>query len=221
MAEQLFLFPCQDGAASGQGRPALPEGLGLLRGFGLCQETELLDAVHAVTAEAPFRRMQVPGGGRMSVAMSNCGAAGWTSDTRGYRYAADDPLSGRPWPAMPLVIRDLAVAAAEAAGFRGFAPDTCLINLYEPGARMGLHQDRDEPDAFAPVVSLSLGLPAVFQFGGLGRGDRVTRIVLEHGDVAVWGGGARRAFHGVMALRDGMHSRLGRRRINLTIRKAR
>ena len=197
------------------------DGLATLRGFALAHDIAVLAAVEAVIAAAPLRRMQVPGGGQMSVAMSNCGAAGWTSDLSGYRYAPADPLGGRPWPVMPDVIRDLAMAAAETAGYPGFAPNACLINLYEPGARMGLHQDLDEPDASAPIVSLSLGLPAVFQFGGLKRGDPVEKIALEHGDVVVWGGPLRRAYHGIAPLKDGLHPLLGRRRINLTLRRAR
>jgi alkylated DNA repair protein (DNA oxidative demethylase) len=156
----------------------------------------------------------------MSVAMTNCGAVGWVSDRRGYRYDPVDPLSGRRWPAMPAMFRALARLAAAQAGFSGFAPEACLINCYAPGARLSLHQDRDEPNPDAPIVSISLGLPAVFLFGGLSRSDRPRRLALAHGDVAVWGGPARFAFHGVAPLADGHHDRLGRRRINLTFRKA-
>lgn len=199
----------------------LPEDLVHLPGFALSQASALLAVIDAVTAKAPFRRMQVPGGGQMSVAMSNCGQLGWISDISGYSYAATDPLTGKPWPAMPAVIFDLAVAAADAAGFPGFRPDACLINLYEPCARMGLHQDRDEPDASAPIVSVSLGLPATFLFGGLKRADPVTKLDLVHGDVVVWGGLLRRAYHGVAPVKDSIHPVLGRRRINLTLRAAR
>jgi alkylated DNA repair protein (DNA oxidative demethylase) len=156
----------------------------------------------------------------MSVAMSNCGALGWVSDRRGYRYAKDDPLSGRPWPAMPAGWRDLAARAAADAGFDGFAPDACLINQYLPGSKLSLHQDRDEQDLSAPIVSVSLGLPAVFLFGGSQRQDRPQRYRLQHGDVVVWGGPARLAYHGVAPLADGQHALLGRRRINLTFRRA-
>lgn len=200
--------------------PPARDGLRILRGFALPCAGEVLAAVERVTMEAPFRRMQVPGGGHMSVAMSNCGALGWVADMGGYRYEPADPQGGKPWPAIPPVIRDLAIRAAEAAGFPGFAPDACLINLYEPGARMGLHQDRDESDGSAPIVSLSLGLSATFLFGGVKRADPVERIVLDHGDMVVWGGPLRRAYHGVAPLRDGIHPVLGRRRVNLTIRKA-
>jgi alkylated DNA repair protein (DNA oxidative demethylase) len=197
----------------------LPEGLSLLRGFALPVAQDLLVAIEQVAAAAPLRRMQVPGGGTMSVAMSNCGTAGWVSDLRGYRYVPADPLTGKPWPEMPEVIAGLARRAAEAAGFPEFAPDACLINRYEPGARMGLHQDRDEADRSAPIVSISLGLPATFLFGGLTRKVPTRKIALEHGDVVVWGGPLRLAYHGIAPLADGMHPATGRARLNLTLRK--
>jgi alkylated DNA repair protein (DNA oxidative demethylase) len=156
----------------------------------------------------------------MSVAMTNCGAAGWISDRTGYSYGAQDPLSGRDWPPMPAVFAELATEAAARAGFAAFAPDACLINQYEPGSRLSLHQDKDELDYAAPIVSVSLGLPAVFLFGGDLRTDRTRRVPLGHGDVVVWGGPARLRYHGVLALKDGEHPLLGRRRINLTFRKA-
>ena len=195
-------------------------GLTQLPGFAHAEETALLAAVERVIAAAPWRQVITPGGKAMSVQMSNCGAVGWISDRRGYRYSAADPLSGRPWPAMPEGFARLAARAAAVAGFAGFAPDACLINLYEPGARMALHQDRDEVDVSAPIVSLSLGLPAVFLWGGAARADKAARIELHSGDVVVWGGAARLNFHGVLALREGVHPVLGRRRINLTFRKA-
>jgi DNA oxidative demethylase len=201
-------------------RQDLAPGAVVLRGRALLDATEILAAVEAIAAAAPFRRMVTPGGFEMSVAMTNCGAAGWVTDRRGYRYERRDPASGRPWPAMPSVVRALAVAAAEEAGFPGFVPDACLLNRYEPGARLSLHQDKDEADYAAPVVSLSLGLPATFQFGGLRRADRARRIALGHGDIIVWGGPSRLAYHGVLALADGEHPAVGRRRFNLTIRKA-
>ncbi len=200
--------------------PSPREGFALLRGFVLPEAQALLDAVEQVASQAPPRRMMVPGGGQMSAAMTSCGQAGWVSDPSGYRYSAMDPDSGRPWPAMPKVIFETARAAADAAGFPGFLPDSCLINAYLPGAGMGLHQDRDEPDASAPIVSLSLGLPAVFLFGGLKRADPIEKMVLEHGDAVVWGGPLRRVYHGIAPLKDGLHPLLGRRRINLTLRKA-
>ena len=198
----------------------LAEGAVLLGGFALPMEAPLLAALDAVTAEAPFRHMVTPGGFTMSVAMTNCGAAGWVTDRRGYRYDAIDPESRRPWPAMPAAFDELARRAAEAAGFGGFAPDACLINQYEPGARLSLHQDKNERDIGAPIVSVSLGLPATFLFGGLKRSDPPRRVALRHGDVAVWGGPSRLAFHGILPLAEGEHPVLGRRRINLTFRQA-
>jgi alkylated DNA repair protein (DNA oxidative demethylase) len=165
--------------------------------------------------------MMTPGGHQMSVAMTNCGSAGWVTDRTGYRYDANDPASGKPWPQMPPSFRKLAAQAATRAGFGAFSPDACLINRYQPGARMSLHQDRDENDLGAPIVSVSLGLPAIFLFGGMKRTDKPRRFRLEHGDIAVWGGPARLAFHGVVPLADGEHALIGRQRINLTFRKAR
>ncbi len=164
--------------------------------------------------------MVTPGGFTMSASLSSCGAWGWTSDRHGYRYSALDPQSGLPWPAMPEVIRQLAVDAAEAAGFENFAPDACLINRYVPGAKMSLHQDRNERDLNAPVVSVSLGLPAMFLFGGHDRADKSQRIPLLHGDVVVWGGVDRLRFHGILPIRDGHHPVLGAQRINFTLRTA-
>jgi DNA oxidative demethylase len=199
----------------------MAEGAVLLRGFARPCESELIAALHAIEAQAPFRHMQTPGGHQMSVAMINCGAFGWVTDRSGYRYDGNDPLSGQPWPAMPPAFYELAVHAAERAGFPGFSPDACLINRYEPGARMSLHQDRDEQDFGNPIVSVSLGLPAIFLFGGLKRSDKPDRYRLEHGDVVVWGGRARLFFHGVAPLAEGEHGLLGRQRINLTFRRAR
>ncbi len=199
--------------------PPAREGLHVLKAFALPQAEALIAAIDEVTARAPLRHMTTPGGRTMSAAMSNCGRAGWVTDARGYRYTAEDPTTGLAWPAMPGVVHDLAVAAARQAGF-DFVPDACLINQYEPGARMGLHSDADEPDAAAPIVSVSLGLPATFLFGGLTRTGPTDRIVLEHGDVVVWGGPLRRAYHGIAPLKAGVHPMLGARRLNLTIRKA-
>src|SRR5262245_55154042 len=199
----------------------MAEGAVLLRGFARRAEAGLLTALREIEAEAPFRRMFTPGGHQMSVAMTNCGEAGWVTDRSGYRYDGADPESGKPWPAMPPVFRDLAQSAACEAGYAGFAPDACLVNRYEPGAKMSLHQDRDEEDFAAPIVSISLGLPAIFLFGGAKRSDKPQRYRLEHGDVVVWGGLSRLFFHGVAPLADGEHPPLGRRRINLTFRKAR
>lgn len=193
----------------------------VLRGFATASGAALLAEVEQIVALAPFRQMQTPGGFRMSVAMSNCGDFGWVSDASGYRYAALDPASGRPWPALPARFLQLASAAAAAAGFAHFTPDACLINRYQPGAKLALHQDKDEADLSQPIVSLSLGLPAVFQFGGLRRAERASRITLTHGDVVVWGGPDRLRYHGVLALPEGEHPLLGACRLNLTFRKAR
>jgi alkylated DNA repair protein (DNA oxidative demethylase) len=192
----------------------------LLPGAALDAAPALLAALQAVITAAPWRHMLTPGGARMSVAMSNCGQVGWVSDRRGYRYDALDPDSGRPWPPMPALLREVAQRSAALAGFAGFKPDACLINRYAPGTRLSLHQDRNEQDLLAPVVSVSLGLPVRFLFGGLRRTDAVRRLALVHGDVVVWGGAQRLAFHGVAALTEGEHALTGRCRINLTFRKA-
>ncbi len=196
------------------------DGAVVLRGFVAAHGSELLCAVEGINAAAPFRHLTTPGGYTMSVAMTNCGDLGWVSDRSGYRYQRVDPLNGEPWPVMPALFRSTAAAAAEEAGYARFAPDACLINHYEPGARLSLHQDRDERRLGEPIVSVSLGLPAVFLFGGLRRNDRPRRIRLEHGDVVVWGGPTRLTFHGVEALDDGVHPMTGGCRINLTFRAA-
>jgi alkylated DNA repair protein (DNA oxidative demethylase) len=192
----------------------------LLPGAALGDAPALLTAIRSVLAAAPWRQMLTRGGFRMSVAMSNCGALGWVSDRRGYRYSPIDPDSGQPWPAMPAVLQALATDSAARAGFAGFVPDACLINRYAPGAKMALHQDRDEADFSQPIVSLSLGLPAIFLFGGFERSDKPDRIPLTHGDVLVWGGPARLRFHGVLPVKDGHHPATGACRLNLTFRKA-
>jgi len=202
-------------------RQSMAEGAVLLRGLARPVESDLIAALGDIAEQAPFRHMMTPGGHRMSVAMTNCGSAGWVTDRTGYRYDANDPASGKPWPQMPPSFRELAAQAATRAGFGAFSPDACLINRYQPGARMSLHQDRDENDLGAPIVSVSLGLPAIFLFGGMKRTDKPRRFRLEHGDIAVWGGPARLAFHGVVPLADGEHALIGRQRINLTFRKAR
>lgn len=206
-------------AQEGESLPLAP-GASLLRGLAGHGAVEVLAAVHQVTAQSPWRHLQTPGGFRMSVAMTNCGALGWVSDRTGYRYEAADPLTGLPWPAMPDSFVALAQAAAQLAGYDGFAPDACLINRYEPGTRLSLHQDRDERDLGAPIVSVSLGLPAVFLFGGPQRADKTRRLPLEHGDVVVWGGPSRLHHHGVLPVAAGDHSLTGGCRINLTFRKA-
>jgi alkylated DNA repair protein (DNA oxidative demethylase) len=201
-------------------------GAMLLRGFARAEEQALFAAVASIAAAAPFRQMETPGGFRMSVAMTNCGAAGWVTDRRGYRYSPVDPVSGASWPAMPPLFFDLAARAAAVAGFADFAPDACLVNRYAPGARMTLHQDKNERDESQPIVSISLGLPATFLFGGLKRSDRPKRLRLESGDVVVWGGPARMAFHGIDPVHDPQNTVSGSDpltqacRINLTLRCA-
>jgi DNA oxidative demethylase len=198
----------------------LAPGAKLLRGSAAPATAALLSAIKRVTDRAPFRIMTTRGGHRISVAMTNCGAAGWVSDERGYRYDEVDPATGRHWPAMPDAFADLAAEAAARCGFCHFAPDACLINCYAPGARLSLHQDKNERDLKQPIVSVSLGLPAVFLFGGAHRAERPRRVPLTHGDIVVWGGPARLFYHGVTPLKDGEHSSLGRRRVNLTFRRA-
>jgi DNA oxidative demethylase len=192
----------------------------VLRRFASAEQAQLLECVRQVSAAAPFRNMVTPGGFRMSVAMTNCGQVGWVTDRTGYRYDPLDPLTGHPWPAMPAPLRAVAVRAAHTAGYARFEPDACLINRYEPGTRLSLHQDKDERDFQAPVVSISLGLPAIFLFGGVRRSDRPRRVRLASADVVVWGGSARLAFHGVAPLEDGVHPSTGRYRFNFTLRAA-
>lgn len=201
-------------------RQDIASGATVLRAEALAMETSLLNALSDVIAAASFRHMITPGGFTMSVAITNCGQAGWISDRGGYRYSTRNPETGAPWPAMPDAFLALAQSAAEAAGYPNFLPDACLINRYEPGARLSLHQDKNERDFTHPIVSVSLGLPATFQFGGLERTDKLTKIALNHGDVVVWGGSSRLCYHGVLALKDGEHPKLGRVRHNLTFRKA-
>lgn len=208
-------------ALAARGREALSNGACVLRAAAIDDADALLTAIADVCRAAPPRHLLVPGGKRMSVAMSNCGALGWVSDARGYRYERCDPLSGQPWPPMPEPMLRVARAAAAESGYDGFAPDACLINRYEPGARMSLHRDHDEGDLSAPIVSISLGLPATFLWGGLARSDKPRRLRLAHGDVVVWGGASRLAYHGVAPLADGHHAATGRLRWNLTFRKAR
>lgn len=198
----------------------LGDGAVLLRGFAAAQEQAWVDAVQHVTTQAPFRVMTRPGGAALSVAMTNCGDWGWVSDAQRYSYSSIDPASGQPWPAMPAFMWEQAVAAAAAAGYSGYAPDACLMNRYLPGAKLTLHRDEDEMDWSAPIVSISLGLPCTFLWGGLRRQDPVRRLPLTHGDVLVWGGASRMTYHGVNPLKDGQHHLLGGERWNLTFRMA-
>jgi alkylated DNA repair protein (DNA oxidative demethylase) len=196
------------------------EGAMVLRGMARASSGALLAEIERIRLAAPFRHLITPGGHTMSVAMTNCGSLGWVSSPAGYRYQGVDPDSGRRWPPMPAIFQTLAAQAARDVGYLDFQPDACLVNWYEPGAKLSLHQDRDERDLASPIVSVSLGLPAVFLFGGLRRNDRPRRIRLEDGDVVVWGGPSRLAFHGVETLADGSHPGTGRARFNLTFRRA-
>lgn len=201
-------------------REVIAEGAMLLRGKALPFETDVLAAIQVITTQAPFRHMTTPGGFVMSVAMTNCGAAGWVTDRTSYRYDRLDPESGWPWPSLPECFLELAIGAAAEAGYSNFVPDTCLINRYEPGARLTLHQDKNEQDYTFPIVSVSLGLPAIFQFGGLKRADPTRKYAVRHGDVTIWGGSSRLCYHGVLTLKDGEHLKLRRTRLNLTFRRA-
>ncbi|EOU9536916.1 DNA oxidative demethylase AlkB [Cronobacter dublinensis] len=199
----------------------LADGAVVLRRFALASAPSLMAGIETVASRSPFRHMVTPGGYTMSVAMTNCGDVGWSTNLKGYLYAPVDPQTGAPWPAMPDAFRTLCDEAARAAGYPDFTPDACLINRYAPGAKLSLHQDKDEPDLRAPIVSVSLGLPAVFQFGGLKRNDPLKRLLLEHGDVVVWGGPSRLFYHGIQPLKPGQHPATGEYRYNLTFRQAR
>jgi alkylated DNA repair protein (DNA oxidative demethylase) len=216
MTTTLFEDISEQGALN----DSLGPGTAILRGFALEREALLLDALFAVAARSHFRHMVTPGGFRMSVAMTNCGSLGWVTDRKGYRYDSVDPETQALWPPMPEPFMELAQSTAKLAGFPDFVPDACLINRYEPGARLTLHQDKNERDFNEPIVSVSLGLPAVFLFGGKERSDKTTRVRVVHGDVLVWGGPARLCYHGVMPLKNGTHSLAGGYRFNLTFRKA-
>ncbi|ABB08516.1 DNA oxidative demethylase AlkB [Burkholderia lata] len=202
------------------GREILGENAFILRGFALPGAGDLLEEISSIDARAPFRNMETPGGFRMSVAMTNCGTLGWTTDRSGYRYTVIDPDTAKRWPAMPGLLSALANNAAAVCGFPDFEPDACLINRHLPGARLSLHQDKDERDLNAPIVSVSLGMTAIFLFGGHARGDSAERVLLRHGDVVVWGGVDRMRYHGILPLKDVPHPLLGSQRINLTFRKA-
>ncbi len=214
-------LPLFNGAPPARAREELAPGAWVLRGFAPDMAKTLLVEIERIAAAAPFRHLVTPGGQRMSVAMTNCGALGWYSDRRGYRYTEIDPENGKAWPAMPDSFARLAHAAADAAGFADYAPEVCLVNRYEPGTRLTRHRDHDERDRRAPIVSVSLGLPATFLFGGLARKDPQRRIPLAHGDVVVWGGRSRMRYHGVLPVQHGEHPLTGARRLNLTFRVAR
>ncbi|CNE51748.1 DNA oxidative demethylase AlkB [Yersinia kristensenii] len=196
----------------------LAPGALVLHHFVSEQALSLLAEVTAITTVAPLRHLITPGGYRMSVAMSNCGSVGWISDARGYRYSPIDPLTEMRWPAMPESFMALAISAARQAGFLHFQPNACLINRYEVGAKLSLHQDKDELDLRQPIVSVSLGLPAVFQFGGASREAKCQKVLLSEGDVVVWGGLSRLNYHGVLPVKAGFSPSAGAYRINLTFR---
>jgi len=200
-------------------RVELSEGAVILRGYATDLSDDLIKAIEAILIQAPLRQMQTPNGYTMSVQTTSCGTFGWISDAHGYRYARNDPDSKEPWPAMPQAFLELANSAAKEVGFHKFTPDSCLINSYKAGAKLSLHQDKNERDLNAPIVSISLGLPAIFLFGGNLRSEKPQRHRLEHGDVAVWGGTSRLAFHGIEPLIEGTHPLTGKQRINLTFRK--
>lgn len=204
---------------AGRPLPLGPRAM-VLRGHALDVVARLLPALADIATQSPFRYLNTPGGRPMSIALTGCGTFGWHSDRQGYRYTRTDPHSGRPWPAMPDCFLALARSAAATAGFPDFHPDACLINRYLPGSRLSLHQDRDERDFSAPIVSVSLGMSATFLFGGLTRSERTARVALHHGDVVVWGGPDRLRYHGVLPLAGPAHPLLGEQRINFTFRKA-
>lgn len=211
------LFDTADAPGSAE---RLSEGAVLFHGRVSEHAEAIVEAIREINRVSPFRHLITPGGHRMSVSMTSCGALGWMSDRNGYRYTGSDPRSDLPWPSMPELFSDLAAAAAAQAGFPGYEPDACLINRYRPGAKLSLHQDKDERDYNQPVVSFSLGLPATFLWGGFRRKDKPKRLLLEHGDVLVWGGPDRLRYHGIGPLPEGEHPLLGAQRINLTFRKA-
>lgn len=201
-------------------REDLCPGAVVLRGAALEDDVKLLAEIDRIAGLVPFQYRATPGGYAMSVAMTNCGDFGWVTDKAGYRYQATSPENQQQWPPMPALFRAIAMKAAKEAGFPDFDPDACLINRYQPGAKMSLHQDKDEHDFGKPIVSVSLGLPAVFQFGGMERSDKTQRIQLTHGDIVVWGGPSRLRYHGVLPLKAGEHPLTGSYRFNLTFRKA-
>ena len=209
------------GGSEGEAAPKwLSPDTVVLPGFAAPRVDALLASLEAVLRAAPLRRMETPGGRTIGVASTNCGVRGWVSDRGGYRYSETDPRSGQPWPPMPPCFLALATDAAHAARFDGFEPDACLINRYQPGVGMSLHQDRNERDFAHPIVSVSLGVSAHFLLGGEAREDKPQRIPIDHGDVMVWGRADRLRFHGVAPLADEAHPRTGSARLNLTFRRA-
>ena len=198
----------------------LADGACWLPGFALPVMDELWSCIARHLHACPPQQMQTPMGYLMSVRTSSMGDWGWVSSALGYGYSHRQPLTQQPWPPIPAVVLQLASAAALQAGYANFVPDSCLINVYTPGNKMGLHQDKDELDFSQPIVSVSLGIPATFLFGGAKRSDRPLKILLHHGDIVVWGGRSRRFYHGVAQIKPASHPLTGQQRINLTLRKA-
>lgn len=210
----------QDGVNAGQSE-VYGQDVHILRGLALPYVDDIMRAlINQIKPQSPLRHMTTPGGYSMSVAMTNCGQRGWETSRSGYQYTAIDPLTNQPWPDMPATFMTLAQVAANKAGFVNFRPDSCLINEYQAGSKMSLHQDKDEADLAAPIVSVSLGLSARFLLGGFTRQDKAVRIALHHGDVMVWGRSDRLRFHGILPIKAALHSVTGDCRINLTFRKA-
>lgn len=197
----------------------LAEGACWLPGFALPVMDALWPGLQQHLSEHPPQQMMTPMG-LMSVRTSSMGNWGWMGSEQGYGYSRLNPVTRLPWPAIPPAILQLAAAAALKAGYPGFVPDSCLINVYEPGSKMGLHQDKDEMDFSQPIISVSLGIPATFLFGSAKRSDKPIKIPLQHGDVVVWGGASRRFYHGVAQMKANTHPLIGAQRINLTLRKA-
>ena len=198
----------------------LAKGAYWLRGFALPQADTICAMLIEHLKNYPPQQMMTPMGYSMSVRTTSFGEFGWVSSKQGYGYAVKNSFTNESWPPIPESFFDLAQRAANQAGYVNFKPDTCLINVYEIGDKMGLHQDKDEADFSKPIVSVSLGLPVIFQFGGLTRTAKTLKVPLSHGDVVVWGADSRLCFHGVLPLKAGTHGTLGQRRINLTFRKA-
>ena len=192
----------------------------VLRQYLVNRSDELAEAIKTIEAKAPFRHMKTAGGFTMSAAITGCGDYGWISDRQGYRYSKVDPVTAQPWPEMPEVLKTIGKECARKAGYSDYNPDACLINRYSPGAKMSLHQDKDERDFTAPIVSISLGVPATFLFGGQQRADKTIKVPVMHGDVVVWGGTSRLFFHGVSTIKSAYHPFWGESRINITFRVA-
>lgn len=206
---------------------ALPEGTAIFRNhLARDEQLTILDAVASILAEAPPFRLQMPTGPTMINSLTNCGALGWLSDRRGYRYEPNHPVTGKPWPPIPAPVLDSARELVARSGLGDFDPDACLVNLYAADGRLSLHRDYDEADFKWPIVSFSFGNDADFLLGGLKRSDPVTRLTLRSGDVLVLGGQSRLRYHGVRRIRPGTsaiaHAAIPESgRINLTLRRAR